>query len=397
MTSLRNPPKALCIQPQIHTVKIWSLITSLFEHKNPNYAFWWQVTGLPLAILLEKAGYTAEEQYQNLLLYYLAVVPELGPGPDGKGRPKYWKSFMTDHFCPVELSWEWNIYGGRPTIRFSFEPVGLCAGSRIDPFNEFAALRFVRQNHSTIPGCDLQWFNHFSDKLLSFSYLPSIADEELNRQSHQSRIFLALDLEKGGGVKLKVYFMPVFKALKTGRSVMSVISEAIESLPLLSTSLLLSFQQLKRFLETCPEGQHLQPEIVSTDCISPEMSRVKIYMRNYCASFEQVRRTMLLGDESAKNVSPRGMQELKKFWNFIFGQREDSPLGQEEFYHRTSGMLYYFELRSERSTPSVKVYLPVRHYGKSDLCTADRLQDYFRTIGKSSLATKYIEALKAIT
>jgi DMATS type aromatic prenyltransferase len=397
MGSISPAPETSCSQFATRATETWSLITNSFRKESPHHVFWWQMIGLPLAILLEKAAYTPEAQQENLRLFYHAVVPELGPGPDLHGNPRHWKSFMTDHFCPVELSWEWNLRGGNPTIRFSFEPISLHAGSPIDPFNAYAALRFVRQNHSAIPACDLRWFDHFSARMLNFSYPATNSSEELNSESHQSRIFLALDLTESG-VMLKAYFIPAFEAFESKRPVLSVIYEAIESLPTQLLSTTPSYQRLQWFLQNCPEGQKLRPEIVAIDCIIPEKSRIKIYMRSHCTSFEQVRKIMLLGDTSGQDVSHGAVHELRKLWKIVFGLQKESPLDQElgDVNHRTSGILYYFELRSGKAQPGVKVYLPVRHYGNSDLDTAERLQDYLGTLGKSELADDYIDALKSI-
>jgi DMATS type aromatic prenyltransferase len=109
-------------------------------------------------------------------------------------------------------------------------------------------------------------------------------------------------------------------------------------------------------------------------------------------------RTEKLGDESGLHVSPCGVHELRKLWNLVFGLHEDDSSDQElqPVYHRTSGVLYYFELLPGKSAPRVKVYLPVRHYGKNDLYVAEKLQEYLGTLGRAGLAIDYIEALKNI-
>lgn len=124
----------------------WTHIQDTFSQRGDgDVDFWWRTTGRAFAALLAQADYSPESQYRNLLFFYLVVCPELGPGPARHGGPSHWYSFMTDHFSPVELSWEWAVGGGgsggkdgngvsqltssssrvaSPTVRFSTEPIG---------------------------------------------------------------------------------------------------------------------------------------------------------------------------------------------------------------------------------------------------------------------------------
>lgn len=58
---------------------IWALINNYFPQATTDRQFWWRTTGIPLAILLWKAGYSIDAQCQNLLFYYCCIVPELEP------------------------------------------------------------------------------------------------------------------------------------------------------------------------------------------------------------------------------------------------------------------------------------------------------------------------------
>lgn len=144
-------------------------LSELHQNRNPSHLFWWTSTGIPFAILLEKAGYLFEEQLHHLRFYFVVIVPELGGGPRPDDTLKHWKSFMTDHHSPVEFSWAWNRGTELPVVRFSFEPIGEVAGTQMDPNNQYAALRFVANQHSQILGCDLLWFNHLWEKLIHFN------------------------------------------------------------------------------------------------------------------------------------------------------------------------------------------------------------------------------------
>lgn len=222
--------------------KAWVIIDKelrqINQDRNSSYCFWWNSTGIPFAILLEKAGYLFEEQLQHLRFYSEVIVPELGDGPRPDGALKHWKSFMTDHHSPVEFSRAWNRRTELPVVRFSFEPIGQAAGTSWDPNNQYSGLRFVANQPLQIRGCDLLWFNHLWKTLIHFDTAQCssrFTDEhypegtELN-PSHKSRAFLVLELNKDGPM-LKAYYMPVFKTAAARRSTMSIINDGIASLP----------------------------------------------------------------------------------------------------------------------------------------------------------------------
>lgn len=60
----------------------WETISSTLSFRSKDAQFWWDRTGRMFAKLIEKAGYTIEEQYHELQFYALFVAPQLGPAPD---------------------------------------------------------------------------------------------------------------------------------------------------------------------------------------------------------------------------------------------------------------------------------------------------------------------------
>ena len=371
-----------------------TLTNAQLDLTNPHHEFWWRTTGAPFATLLEKSGYSLESQRRNLLFYFISVVPALGPSPRRNGEP-YWKSFMTDHFSPVEFSWEWSLAGEDPIVRFSFEPIGEFAGSVVDPLNQYAAVRLVQQYETAIAGCDLQWFNHFSDNLISFRQMTTSLVRNRKPPSHQSRMFVAFDLCKDG-VVLKAYFLPCFKANDTNTSTLDLITDAVRKLPASQESILPAYNSLLRFLCTS-RGSSLEAEIVAIDCIKPEESRLKIYMRNRSTSWSSVRRTMTMNGELDSPGLARGLEDLETLWRLVLGLdstfSKDAELPQMD--HREASILYYFEIRPSKAKPSVKVYIPVRHYGLNDLAITDGLRRYLKSRGRDCLIERYLDALRS--
>lgn len=56
----------------------WDCVNSTIQFRNSDAQFWWSTTGRMFAKLIQHAGYTATEQYRELIFYALFVAPELG-------------------------------------------------------------------------------------------------------------------------------------------------------------------------------------------------------------------------------------------------------------------------------------------------------------------------------
>ncbi|KAI9878484.1 MAG: hypothetical protein M1830_000770 [Pleopsidium flavum] len=378
--------------------QLWSLLNSYFPQANSDLRFWWKTTGVPFAILLEKAGYSIDAQRQKLFFYYYCVVPELGAGSNAQGLPRYWKSFMTDHFSPIELSWEWGCGGESATVRFSIEPIGPYAGTSADPLNQHATTRVVHHYQRLLSDCDLQLFDHFSKELLSYNHSPGDIGKGPDYSGHRSRTFVAVDLGEDGDM-LKAYFLPTFKATELGLSTWGIISQAIQNLPAYSPSVFSGLSILQNFLRTSPQGSGLEAEILAVDCMAPARSRLKIYMRSQSTCFDSVREIMTLGGVLGHSYLNRGLNELQKLWKLVLSQGQDFSAAEDlqPRAHRTAGILYYFDMKQGKALPGVKVYIPVRHYGQNDLAIAEGLRVYLKSRGQDPLACKYMKALKSIS
>ncbi len=379
--------------------QLWSLLNSYFPRANSDLRFWWKTTGVPFAILLEKAGYSIDAQRQKLFFYYYCVIPELGVGSNAQGLPRCWKSFMTDHFSPIELSWEWGCGGESATVRFSIEPIGPYAGTSADPLNQHATTHVVHRFQRLLSNCDLQLFDYFSKELLSYNQHIGETSHCSDYSKHRSRTFIAVDLGEDGDM-LKAYFLPTFKAVELGMSTWGIISQAIQNLSACSPSIVFpGLSILRNFLRTSPQGSGLEAEILAIDCMSPARSRLKIYMRSQSTCFDSVREIMTLGGVLDHLYLNHGLNELQKLWKLVLSQRQDFSAAQDlqPKAHRTAGILYYFDMQQGQTLPGAKVYIPVRHYGQNDHAIAEGLGVYLKNRGQGSLACKYMKALRSIS
>ena len=402
--------------PRLHTDQIHSLICAkislnssispyhtieqILPPQNESQSFWWHSTGSALATLLEKAGGRLESNVRSLLFYYLNIIPYLGEAPKdilpdgGKSTTPIWKSFMTDDHTPVELSWSWGDGCEAPVIRFSFEPIGPQAGTNADPLNAHAAFDFMNELRQILPYLDLKWFDHFSDTLLSFSDISMTSEERPG--GNKSRVFLAFDLLETR-VTPKAYFFPGFKAVDMGRDTMDVISDAIKSLPNNHTASAAfpGFPTLYNFVKNA----QVEVDMLAIDCVEPAAARLKFYVRNRSTSWQSVQHMVTLGGANNGLYISKGLEELELLWMILFRLDDELPADEELAYkdHRTAGILYNFELRPGSSTIVPKVYIPVRHYMKSDSRIMQRLKIYLKIRGWDFTTTeRYPEAMKQL-
>lgn len=376
---------------------LWGFIDQNLPQVVPDFNFWWNKAGLPYVVLLQEAGYSTASQLQQLLFFYYYVIPELGAACDANGMPRDWKSFMTDHFSPIEFSWEWGPKYENPSIRYSIEPIGPIAGTPMDPFNQHATTQLAHRYQRLFQNCDLTLFEYFSDHLLSYETSDGPIEKSGGEAGHSSRSFLAIDSSEGGTM-LKAYFIPTFKARVLGRSTWDIIALAIENLPGYSPPAFQGFVILQNFLMSQSQSSDLEAEIFAIDCVAPAESRLKIYMRNRSTSFASVKNVMTLGGALDDPALAQNLEDLHQLWKLVFSEERGRSAHEElpAKDHRTAGTLYYFDIKQGKAHPGVKVYLPVRHYGLNDLAIANGLRAFLKRRGHGARASNYLQALERV-
>ncbi|KAK6951539.1 hypothetical protein Daesc_006060 [Daldinia eschscholtzii] len=329
--------------------------------------YWWKSSGYALAVLLEKAGYSSHAQY-DILRFVRGITPSLGAAYI-PGRQR-WKSFMTDDHNPIELSWDWRTSGKSPKIRFSIEPVGVHAGTHLDPNNQYAASRLLESMLQLLPATNMEWLAHFRQRL-------SGEDVKGSVEGHQSKEFYAFDLGEEGIIS-KAYFFPGFKAIATRRSNLDVISDTIETAPGCSPEKLQALRIFRDYACDLSSPQ-LEMDMLAIDLVDPKESRFKIYFRIRDTSFASVRDAMTLGNRIRTPDMERGLEDLRSVYHALLGRgtgedADDVQLPAKD--HRTAGILYNVEFKYGSKSPKVKAYLPVRHYARSEEAVMSAVDAY---------------------
>ncbi|MCJ1237846.1 hypothetical protein MMC14_005833 [Varicellaria rhodocarpa] len=362
---------------------------------NSDSEFWWQTTGPILQTLLTQAGYDLYQQCSALSFYRFYVAPYLGPRPDVDGKIQGWKSFMTDDFSPLELSWYWGSPKGTttPTVRFSIEAIGKSAGTSADPLNQAKTSELVQQLRPCLPLADWSYFDQLRECLCDRDQRSWYMRPKGKADSDQSSMFLAfeyLDTQ----IVTKAYLIPNLVDDRLHKGVAnSPIVHAIKSL-YHEHSDIPSLSRLLGFMQNTPQGSSMSLLFLAVDNVP--RSRIKIYARSASTSFASIHDTMTIN--ATISGREKALVDLRELWGLVTNLPEDFHDDHElpQIHHPTAGILYHFDVQPGNCFPEPKVYLPVKHYGHDDLHTANALSLFFQRRGADWLAKPFVRALESI-
>ena len=385
-----NPHSGRLLIPEIPEASIWLQVDSeVQESQSIHQRYWWKHSGYALAILLRNANYSASSQYHYLKFFASVVSSSLGVTHGIAGGQLSWPSFMTDDGIPIELSWDWGIGDKSPTIRYSIEPVGLDAGTSLDRYNQNAPSKFHFSLLGSLPGIDLEWFNHFKENF--------DCSDGYNRQvqeGHCSQIFYAFDLTEPN-VTSKAYFFPAPKARMNRQTKLTAISQAITAAPHCTAENLRAFSTFHEYASEL-NNEALELNMLAIDLIEPLKSRFKVYFRSRETNFSSVIRVMTLGGRVNPEGLEKGLDNLRHLWNAVLELDSDldKPLPQNS--HQTAGILYNVEFKLGGHFPVTKIYIPVRHYASSDERVIHGLNSYLQCYQKNRRMPDYVRALDSL-
>lgn len=298
---------------------------------------------------------------------------------------------MTDNGTPIEMSWSWKEKNSLPSVRYSIEPISRRAGTSSDRANLYASHYFVHHATISCPTADWKWYKLLSDVLV---------ERQLPRRKHleqESQVFFAFDLV-GSDKVLKAYFIPEVKALKQCCSKFSLVLEVIARLspdPLMSSA----FDAFSKYIQSSSPGKsYPELEMVALDCVPPSKSRIKIYVRSYNTSFDDVIEALTLGGVYHTKEFSKAIPAVEQLWRAVLAVDPENPSSKSlpVIQHRTAGILYYYEFKPGSSTVGAKVYIPVRHYGINDRQIALGLSSFLKARGMHLREFDYVDALQEL-
>ncbi len=380
------------------STEAWRVLTTRLPPLDRDSAFWWYTTGTTVANMLYQAGYDQHAQYNSLIFYYYFIISRLGSRPTTYGKSQGFESYTTDDFSPIEYSWSWAGLNKSPKIRFAIEAIGPESGTSADPFNQNMSMELINHLRSTLPGIDLQLFHHFWNTLLvttndaeTTKRINTIAEPN----SHRSSLFIACELG-GSEMLVKVYFMPMLRALQTGQSRIETFQQSMHQLTQTITPFP-ALQPLFTYLTTSPLGAQLELEMISVDCIDPSKSRIKVYFRSPQTSFDAIRAILSL--DGLIPISSVTWTDLQAIYRLVFGLPDSFQAAQElpPCRHSTAGMFFCFFARAGDALLTPKLSLPAKHYGKDDRSVALGLATFMGERGRGQWVGGYLNVLEGMS
>ena len=108
---------------------------------------------------------------------------------------------------------------------------------------------------------------------------------------------------------------------------------------------------------------------------------------------------MTLGDQNRRLQMAKSLEELHELWDLVTGDGRTKPASEDlkHISHRTAGILYNFEIQHGKCELVPKVYIPVRHYGKSDLAVMQGLRSWLRMRKLDRAGENYTNALLCLS
>lgn len=386
VVDLKRPLETETLQP-------WDTVNSTIQFRNEDTQYWWDRTGRMFAKLIQRAGYSATEQYRELIFYALFVAPELGKAPDEHGNVRGWRSPGTPDSTPIDFSWEWGP-GNNATVRYSFECIGPHAGTELDPLNSYATDAWIQRlrDQGMVPGLDLEWYEHFTGAILPSREMrrDKTADVFIEETTPKAGVVVALDIEKGGPV-MKMYIYPGLKALELGISNLELVQRAIRGLPRAQYESL-GCEPLLQYLDEGTRRWGLETGILSIDCLEPSRARVKVYVRARHTSLEYMMDCLTLGGRLDMSGSEGAIADLRAFWLAFLA---DAPDRLPEDAPGRAGPGFYYTLGAGKPV-SAKMYVSPTYFCKSDTEVLARLREYFSTRRSDLQMDNYEAALHDI-
>jgi len=335
----------------------------------------------------------------------------MGLAPRADGKALKWKSLVQPDGTPIEYSWKWpQAGGGRPEVRYDFEPVGAYAGTELDPLCQLAAKELMGRLATAIPDAhvDNTWFHHFMSTLFEHDNT-KLAAAAARGEPMSSTVLMAVEFYPKG-VVFKTYMQPRLLGYP-GVTPTSVYEASIAGIEAKTPAR----AAVHDFLRNSAEGKLMSPFSVGVD--NKAGSRLKWYFNSPHTSFASVRAIMTLDGRVKTPHLERQLADLHELIKAVLGLPDDFPetehpavfLGAKSPYSFPPpppaavdaptpspvlpGYPYYFDVAPGQDVPGVKWSLPVRNYDRDDLSVAKAFTAWMEKQGRGAYCKRYMALL----
>ena len=386
-----------------HVAKALPLLSQVNEEirsDSEDQAFWWGALSETLASLLQANQYSNEVQLHYLRWFYKWIPSALGPRPNN-GKPFY-GSWITHDLSPFEYSLNWKEKSPKQTIRFTIEAVTKQAGTATDPINQLGAKQFLDSVSKDVPGLDLTRFNQF----LEATNVPndSVDDAIAKHPAHfpRSRVWIAFDLEHSGKLMAKSYFLPHWRAIQSGISANTIISDAVRACNGADgSSYDAPLAAIMSYLSTFSRQEDApQIGLLSNDCLAdtPGM-RLKVYFRSEADTLAKAKDMYNLGGRLKGANIDASLKGISDFWYHLFGLDSSDPASNDKVCIGDNKCIFVYEMRSTKGSEpdiDVKFHIPMWEIGKTDTQPgktdgqiSELMASWFESHGHPDLAARY--------
>lgn len=381
---MNGHPVAPCPKP-------WESLGSVLGFPNEDEEFWWKTTAPVLGKFLIKADYSVEQQFSYLSWYHRYILSSYGPRPE-QGKERTWRAQCTPNANPFQPSW--NLQNNKSTVRFTIEPIGHDAGTRLDPFNQKAAFDLMHTLKAALPGVQDSWFHHCARAL----YVPKdlvnimLAVQGPPKGPKPPTCFLAFDLD-ATAIETKAYFFPHIQAWNLGVTQGDLIIDTVRGLNSDEIDLTAGLDAFEEYLGT-PDGpvSHRNVEMLAIDCVAPRRARAKIYVNSFNNSFAKIRDLYTMGGRLGDAATLASLGPLAQLWKLLYDMPEKEGWEKVEIpsvMHHRSCFVIGYEFKTGEPLPTTKIYFPLWHYAKTDEEVARALATFYGMQGWGQLEKSY--------
>jgi DMATS type aromatic prenyltransferase len=371
--------------------------------------YWWRTTGGEIANMLRSANYPEATEHAFLSYYLNSICPLLGGAPD-PSDPKQALSWTWDG-STHEYSFEFKKDESRPEVRFVLDACRLRPVDASNPLNPLPTDLLIETFASRAPGFDSTWYRALK-RHFDYSHLP--AEEQLrlgDKAGHLTPFLVGFDISRmlpappaTLPVVGKAYFLPCFAAEAQRTTRFAVICAAIRDIPDIGArpNVLSSLSQIEDYLSTKPATWRDGARFLATDFLSPDKSRLKIYLRCPSTEFEDVWDYFTLGGRI-----PGLETDKERYRDFIDLLGGAAPSAAEngrdgktmETDNRRKLTTLYFSMDNKSPLPSPKIAFCARNFAANDLEVARGLDSWFEKHGWAGDKRPSVEELvgKAFT
>jgi DMATS type aromatic prenyltransferase len=341
-----------------------------------NRSYWWNTSGRDLANMLREANYPEEVQ-RNFLSYYRdSICTQLGPRPDSNSA----KSGVGWDGSPLEYSWELKGSTKKSAVRFVVDLSPLHPADNENPLSMESTQKVVDAMAAKTPGFDDTWV-HSLKRWFVYSHLSPEEQKALVKESgQQTSVILGFDIyptiSAPGGlpVMAKIYYPPCYAAAAKGITRWQAVAQGIQQLPEINSfpNILKSLAVIDDYLADKPIEWQSGVRYLATDLVKPGKARMKMYMRCWGDSFDEIWDYYTLGGRIPELNEDK--EKFRDLVDLLSGSGYETTAGNQEatmtqtrFTSATKKLTaIYFSLSAENPTPAPKLCLYPSNFAPSD-------------------------------